>query len=79
MYFLSEKGPELKKCVNIVNFSDSGTFCVWKFILKADIMKNYKILLQKMREGINPDFFITPPKSGFYIVSAQRDDIQKTI
>ena len=31
-----------------------------------------------MREGMNPDFFITAPKSGSYIVRAQRDHIRKT-
>ena len=32
-----------------------------------------------MREGMNPDFFITAPKSGFYIVRGQRDHIRKTV
>ena len=32
-----------------------------------------------MREGMNPDFFITAPKSGSYIVRAQRDHIRKTV
>ena len=37
------------------------------------------LLYKKMREGMNPDFFITAPKSGSYIVRAQRDHIRKTV
>ena len=61
MYFWPGKVPELEnytyifycfffKCVDIINLSDSGTSCGWKFILKADIMKNYKMLQNKKNE-----------------------------
>ena len=55
MYFCPEKGPKLEnctfflnviKCVDIVNLSDSGPSCGWQYILQADIMKNYKMLLK---------------------------------
>ena len=39
------------KCVDIVNLSDSGPSCGWQYILQADIMKNYKMLLKSPAYG----------------------------